>query len=275
MEYHHIGPVVPNPGPQGTLCPACLRCFPAPTHLIQMNGSLSSSAEACLWPFIWIRCVGGGTHLKQAGHDALRAWVGSHWFGEPKPTLALRPGLPFPFLMEGFLMLLTRGSLFSGTVTWVSTFTRLPLFLDRSSGWIRGRTPPFDMVTPRRSWQATNTIRSHIWLYYLLTSSFEKRLYFESERMDCCALIAKVASQPIKMLNILWAWCECKVYIRLTAQQKHLMPSETLHGPHTPYGVYWNNGFPLVIILSCCISITGYCCIKVISDGHIFSHYWI
>lgn len=66
-------------------------------------------------------------------------------------TLGLRPGLPLPFLVVGFLMLLTRSALFSGTVTWVSTFTRLPLFLDNSSGWIRGRTPPFDMVTPRRS----------------------------------------------------------------------------------------------------------------------------
>ena len=32
----------PTPGPQGQR-----RC-PAPTHLIQLNGSLSSSAEACL-----------------------------------------------------------------------------------------------------------------------------------------------------------------------------------------------------------------------------------
>ena len=31
----------------GTTYPACFRCFPAPTHLIQMNGSLSWSVEAC------------------------------------------------------------------------------------------------------------------------------------------------------------------------------------------------------------------------------------
>ena len=30
----------------GTPCPACFGCFPAPTHLIQMNVSLASSAEA-------------------------------------------------------------------------------------------------------------------------------------------------------------------------------------------------------------------------------------
>ena len=30
----------------GTPCPACFRFFPAPTHLLQMYGSLSSSAEA-------------------------------------------------------------------------------------------------------------------------------------------------------------------------------------------------------------------------------------
>ena len=36
----------------GTPCPACFRCFPLPTHLIQMNGSLSSSGEENN-PFIW------------------------------------------------------------------------------------------------------------------------------------------------------------------------------------------------------------------------------
>ena len=34
------------PCPQGTPVTACFRCFPAPTHLIQINGSLSSSVEA-------------------------------------------------------------------------------------------------------------------------------------------------------------------------------------------------------------------------------------
>ena len=31
----------------GTPCSARVRCFPAPTHLIQMNRSLSNYAEAC------------------------------------------------------------------------------------------------------------------------------------------------------------------------------------------------------------------------------------
>ena len=35
-----------NPGPQGPPCPARFQRFPAPTHLIQMNGSLSTYAEA-------------------------------------------------------------------------------------------------------------------------------------------------------------------------------------------------------------------------------------
>ena len=67
-------------------------------------------------------------------------------------TFGLRPRLPLTFLNDftGFL-LFERSSCFSGTDAWLSTFTRPPLFFERSSGWIRGRTPPLDMVTPRRS----------------------------------------------------------------------------------------------------------------------------
>lgn len=64
----------------------------------------------------------------------------------PALTLGLRPGFPLLFLL-GFLMGFLF-ALFSGTVTWVSTFTLPPLFLESSSGWMRGRTPPFDIVTP-------------------------------------------------------------------------------------------------------------------------------
>lgn len=73
-------------------------------------------------------------------------------------TFGLRPRLPFTFLggLTGFLLFECSAGL-SGTVAWLSTFTRLPLFLDRSSGWIRGRTPPFEMVTPRRSWRRPDT----------------------------------------------------------------------------------------------------------------------
>lgn len=69
-------------------------------------------------------------------------------------TFGFRPRLPFTFftVLTGFLLFDCSAGL-SATVAWVSTFTRLPLFLDRSSGWIRGRTPPFEIVTPRRSWQ--------------------------------------------------------------------------------------------------------------------------
>ena len=74
---------------------------------------------------------------------------------EVKLTLGLRPGFPLPFLTAGFFGLLERASLFSGITTWASTFTRLPLFLDSSSGWMRGRTPPLEMVTPFRSWRET------------------------------------------------------------------------------------------------------------------------
>lgn len=68
-------------------------------------------------------------------------------------TFGLRPRLPLTFLkvLVGFL-LFKRSSCLSVTDAWLSTFTRPPLFLESSSGWIRGRTPPFDMVTPRRSW---------------------------------------------------------------------------------------------------------------------------
>ena len=45
-------PVVPNPGRQGNTCPACFRCCPAPTHLIQMNGCYQASAELDNDPFI-------------------------------------------------------------------------------------------------------------------------------------------------------------------------------------------------------------------------------
>ena len=53
-------------------CPAQFRHFPAPTHLIQMNGRKQASAELDNDPFIWIRCVGAGKHLKHAGQGALR-----------------------------------------------------------------------------------------------------------------------------------------------------------------------------------------------------------
>ena len=72
-----------------TPCPACFRCFPAPTHLIQMNGSLSSSAEACLWPFIWITCGSYSPHyhtwtflLNIPHRGALRTRVENHWSRE-------------------------------------------------------------------------------------------------------------------------------------------------------------------------------------------------
>lgn len=65
-------------------------------------------------------------------------------------TLGLRPGFPLLFL-EDLLLLFTSLSVFSGAVICESTFTLPPLFLESSSGWIRGRTPPFDMVTPLSS----------------------------------------------------------------------------------------------------------------------------
>lgn len=93
----------------------------------------------------------------------------------PWLTFGLRPLLPLTFLkglMDFLLLELSSG--FSETGAWLSTFTLPPLFLERSSGWILGRTPPFDMVTPRKSWQkkykqslklfnytAYNTLRIH------------------------------------------------------------------------------------------------------------------
>lgn len=67
-------------------------------------------------------------------------------------TFGFRPRLPLTFLKDltGFL-LFERSSAFSGMDVWLSTFTRPPLFFESSSGCIRGSTPPFDMVTPRRS----------------------------------------------------------------------------------------------------------------------------
>ena len=65
----------------GTPCPACFRCFPPQTHLIQINGSLSG-------PFIWIRCVGAGKYLKHAGQGVPRTRIENHW-----SKLWLRPSL--------------------------------------------------------------------------------------------------------------------------------------------------------------------------------------
>lgn len=48
-----------SPGPRGPL--------PAPSHSTQMNGSYQAPAELDDNPFIWIRCVGAGKHLNQAG----------------------------------------------------------------------------------------------------------------------------------------------------------------------------------------------------------------
>lgn len=42
-------------------CQACFRWARAPTHLIQMKGSLSELNDE---PIIWIRCVDAGKHLK-------------------------------------------------------------------------------------------------------------------------------------------------------------------------------------------------------------------
>ena len=58
--------------------PACFRCFPAPAHLIQMNGHYPASTELDNNPFIWIRCAGAGKHPEHAGQWALRARVEDH-----------------------------------------------------------------------------------------------------------------------------------------------------------------------------------------------------
>ena len=36
-----------NPVHGGEACPACCRCFAAPTHLIQISGSLSGFGSTC------------------------------------------------------------------------------------------------------------------------------------------------------------------------------------------------------------------------------------
>ena len=41
-----------QPWSSGHPCPACFRCFPAPTHLIQINGHKQASAELDNNPFI-------------------------------------------------------------------------------------------------------------------------------------------------------------------------------------------------------------------------------
>ena len=51
------------------------RRFPDPAHLIQMNDCYQASAELDRDPFIWIRCVGAGKHLKHTGQWALRTRI--------------------------------------------------------------------------------------------------------------------------------------------------------------------------------------------------------
>ena len=45
-------------------CPVCFRCFPAPAHLILMNGRHQGATELDNNPFIWIRCVWKGNWLR-------------------------------------------------------------------------------------------------------------------------------------------------------------------------------------------------------------------
>lgn len=119
-------------------------------------------------------------HLKQKHYRELQvksdlAWVATVSHAHMKerdtfswPTFGFRPRLPLTFF-EGLtaLVLLARNAFFSGTDAWLSALTRLPLFLERSSGWMRGRTPPFEMVTPRRSWKTSNFEPTHRERYFL------------------------------------------------------------------------------------------------------------
>ena len=78
---------VSNPGPRGLL--SCMfRCYPAPAHLIQINGSLWSSAEA------WIRLI----HLNQVCwkreecetcRGSLRTWVKTTELGSKQVEAAV------------------------------------------------------------------------------------------------------------------------------------------------------------------------------------------
>lgn len=106
--------------------------------LCHMEGKTAHLDRACI--------LGGFTHQKHTISPPFSPR------GLSRPTFGLRPGLPLLFLrgLTGFF--LARSSRFSGTAACVSTLIRAPLFLESSSGWIRGSTPPFDMVTPRRSW---------------------------------------------------------------------------------------------------------------------------
>lgn len=69
-----IRAVFPNPGPPPpTTTPilACLTCFPAPTHLIQINGSALWAFNQALQkcdndPFIGIRSAGEEKRLQRA-----------------------------------------------------------------------------------------------------------------------------------------------------------------------------------------------------------------
>ena len=61
-------------------CPASLRSFPASVHLIQMNGSLTDLCRSG-WradgdPFIRMRCVVSGKHLRPAGQQPSRTEFG-------------------------------------------------------------------------------------------------------------------------------------------------------------------------------------------------------
>ncbi|MED6280764.1 hypothetical protein CHARACLAT_014173 [Characodon lateralis] len=46
-------------------CPACFRCFPALTHLIQV---IAVQQKPVNQAWMEIRCAGAGNHLKHAGH---------------------------------------------------------------------------------------------------------------------------------------------------------------------------------------------------------------
>ena len=68
----------PTPALEGPW-PACLRCFPASAHLIQMNGSPSASHpsrhRSFTDPLIWLRCAEAGKHQRHAGQRPSKTGV--------------------------------------------------------------------------------------------------------------------------------------------------------------------------------------------------------
>ena len=66
-------------------CPACFRCFPAPTHLLGFDGSLTDLCRP-RWqadgdPLIWIRLFGAGKYLKSENIQGCgSSWPEEHWW---------------------------------------------------------------------------------------------------------------------------------------------------------------------------------------------------